>query len=62
MREPLSEAHIRSHVPGEEGDSWFCVRMGPMLCEFVYSPFFSMVLKGWFSSWQRNRRLHCVCL
>lgn len=42
MREPLSEAHIRSHVPGEEGDSWgfFCVRKGPRLCEFVYSSFF----------------------
>lgn len=23
MREPQSEARIRRHVPGEEGDSWF---------------------------------------
>lgn len=27
-REPLSEAHIRSHVPGEEGDSWFLCKDG----------------------------------
>lgn len=28
-REPLSEAHIRSHVPGEEGDSWvFLCKVG----------------------------------
>lgn len=47
MREPLSEAHIRSHVPGEEGDSWFWTRTGPRLCEFVYSPlFFFYGLKG----------------